>query len=133
MNVYNTITGIKTNIALKLPAVLTSASLTNFEQYIEGFPQDQTKRILAVWYSEHRRNTEQFFVFTIQAQLTQVQELESYKYIDAIETYLKTIFASESYGYASSEYNCVLLTNFDNGQCSVMFEVTLTEPLTDCD
>jgi len=133
MNIYDTITGIRSDIESNLPALLTAASLTAFDEYTEGFPKDQTKKICAVWYSEHRRNIEQSFIFTIQAQLTGVQELETYQYLDAIETYVKTIFMSENYGYVSSQYDCMLLTNFNNGQCSVMFEVTLTEPLDDCD
>ena len=135
MTVYNTITGIKNDIKAKLPAILIAAGLHPFEDYVTGFPQDQNKRILAVWYSEHRRSIENNFVFDIQAQLTAVQEKIAYKYLDAIESYLKndTLFVPESYGFASVGYDCQLLTNFDNGQCSIFFDVTLNDPLDDCD
>jgi hypothetical protein len=135
LTVYNTITGIKNDIKSKLPAILIAAGLYPFDEYVAGFPQDQTKKILAVWYSEHRRSTENNFVFNIQAQLTATQEEYTYKYLDAIESYLKnnTLFVPESYGFASVGYDCMLLTNFDNGQCSIFFDVTLNDPLDDCD
>jgi hypothetical protein len=132
--VHTTITGIKDDLEDDLPAILTAATLDDFDAYVVGYPTDQTQNQIAVWYERHSVNQTHDFNFCIQCQIgSGAKEETAYKYLDAIETYINTKLNQSVYGFTKLNYTCDMLSNFDSGQCTIFFDITFDEPLDDCD
>jgi hypothetical protein len=127
------IPAIVEHIEDNLPAILAARALTDFAEYQTGYATAQDALSLAVRYAESNESTDETFSFMIHLQLKGQSELNCYGYIDAVREYINSSLDQEVYEYARLDYRVMMFDTFEQGIPQVVFDITLSEPLDDCD
>ncbi|MDR1390667.1 MAG: hypothetical protein LBJ31_11920 [Treponema sp.] len=125
--------GILADIKNALPALLTSHGADAVEIYAVGYATDQGKKSCGVYFSEMDESRNETFTFGINLQLNQVTEEDSYKYLDAVNDYLRNSFSPQSYGFADFQYKIIYWAPFKNSSPELFFDVTMSDTLEDCE
>ena len=125
---------IRDKFAADLPALLTTAVLSDFEDYLISQPSNREKRQLGM-YTEGRTNSTDFreFRLIIQAQLPRIADWEQ-NYDDVIFPYIEQEITAELLGFITRESVESDLYPVDQTGTSFNFYVlTFSSPLDDCE
>lgn len=123
---------IKDDMSAKLPAILTTYLLPNFDVYALGYPTDQGKAFCCVRFNRREiSDGKESFTFTVHLQLPGIDEETSYKYIDAVSEYLNDL-ETNNYGYYGGSYTIEMLENFRVADNQVFFDYTMADAMDDC-
>jgi hypothetical protein len=130
MTVKQIITGIKDDIAEKLPSFIAACGLPPVDNYPVGYPFDQDKLSCCVRLSKLEFLGDLEFI--IHLSLPRVTEEAAYDYLEAARNYL-TDFDTTDYGYYAGTYILDMYENdFNHGDVQAYFLVTLKKAADDC-
>ena len=127
-------TAIKNKFAADLPALLTTAGLADFEDYLTSQPSDYERRQLGM-YTESRSNTtdNKSYSLIIQAQLASTGDFNQ-EYDDVIFPYIEKEITAELAGFITRESVEADLYPVDDNSTSFNFYIlTFSSVLDDCD
>lgn len=125
---------IKTLLEDNIPAVLTVASLDDFDDYLDEPPSDMEKKQLAVYLAEGSNKTDSGGEsFLIQAQLPKIFRPD--KYLSAMWGKIKEILDPSLLGFTSKEMSHITwYPSETNGAASFIYiEISFNTMYDDCD
>ena len=102
------------------------------DSYVFGFPIDPEKLIIGVWLAEGNDDANNKLVYSIQVQLPGIEEVDAYRYIDAVNEYLND-FNPQIAGYTDGSFMFVLRDGERKSSIEIIYSITLTSPKDDCD
>ncbi len=120
------------DIKAKMPPLLAGYGLNDFDAYGIGYPTDQDKKYCALRYASGESGGSPRLTFTAHIQLPGLEEAEAYKYIDAVNDYLRTLNGA-AYGYPLKTISIELLENFHAGDTQAFFDIALSVLADDCE
>ncbi|MDR3342558.1 MAG: hypothetical protein LBT14_07200 [Treponema sp.] len=132
MKVHEIITKLKEDMAVRLPGILVTYGLPDFDCYGIGYPTDQALLFCAVRFNRSEVNGNPIFVFTVQLQLSGVEEVVAYQYMDAMSHYLSRL-ETQYYGYYTGNFSIEMLENFRVSDTEIFFDYTMTGIMGDCE
>jgi hypothetical protein len=126
-----TIETIRTDLAEKLPALFQAEGVKGIDHFSVGYPANQEQTFCCVRLASLDKKQIEFIIHLA---LPKVSELDSYGYMQAVKYYLDDEFDESTYGFDTGDYELhIFETNFMQGDIQILFSVTLTRFLDDCD
>jgi hypothetical protein len=113
---------------MDMPALLSAAALSNFDNYSIGYPYREEDKELCVRFSALK---EEGFEFLVHIALPKVPEIEAYSYFDLILNYL-TEHDYTCYGFGTGTVLIDMGDDYTTGAINAYFSVILPIFFDDC-
>ena len=112
--------------------LLLEKKLEPFKKYAIGNPLEKQELSLYIRVADFTKSLETL-VFQIITQLYQVKEETMHGYLDALNEYLCDNFSPHEFGYLDSDYSIDIIDNSRTFTTDVIWTITLSDLLDDCD
>jgi hypothetical protein len=131
MKIKAIIESVRADMEKKLPTLFQSEEVKSVDHFTIGYPSNQEQTFCCVRLASLDKK---LIEFIIHLALPKVHELVSYGYIQAVNRYLDDGFDPSVYGFDTVDYELhIFETDFMQGDIQILFSVTLTRFLDDCD